>query len=96
MLMIDTPALGKDVAVSPVTSTLHTILNIEVNLRVIETMRNKIEQIVEQACAADTNIFGYDIWTHHLFLRIGNPRIHSGEENPPSCVRPRRFFQKNT
>lgn len=24
----------------------------------IETMRKSIEQIVEQACAADTNIFG--------------------------------------
>ena len=40
----------------------------------IETMRNKIEQIVEQACAADTNIFGYDIWTHHILLVVQNAK----------------------
>ncbi|MCY3552485.1 MAG: hypothetical protein OXU23_00750 [Candidatus Poribacteria bacterium] len=38
----------------------------------IETIRNKLEQIVEQACAADTNIFGYDIWTHHQIKRAGS------------------------
>ncbi|HMB90783.1 MAG TPA: HD domain-containing protein [Rhodothermales bacterium] len=26
----------------------------------------EIEKIVEDACAADTNIFGYGIWTHHI------------------------------
>ena len=31
----------------------------------IETVKNRVEQIVEQACAADANIFGYDICTHH-------------------------------
>ena len=31
---------------------------------------------------------------YHQSLRIGNPRMHSGEENPPSCVRPKRFFEK--
>jgi hypothetical protein len=29
-------------------------------------MIKKIEEIVEQACAQDTNIFGYGIWTHHI------------------------------
>lgn len=40
----------------------------------IETMRKSIEQIVEQACAADTNIFGYDIWTHHILKAIENTK----------------------
>ena len=40
----------------------------------IETTRNEIEQIVEQACAADTNIFGYDIWTHHILQVIQNAK----------------------
>ena len=40
----------------------------------IETMRDSIEQIVEQACAADTNIFGYDIWTHHILPVIQNAK----------------------
>ena len=38
----------------------------------IETVKDSIEQIVEQACAADTNIFGYDIWTHHILPVIQN------------------------
>ena len=40
----------------------------------IETIKNKIEQIVEQACAADTNIFGYDIWTHHILMVVENTK----------------------
>ena len=40
----------------------------------VETMRDSIEQIVEQACAADTNIFGYDIWTHHILKVIENTK----------------------
>lgn len=40
----------------------------------IETMRDSIEQIVEQACAADTNIFGYDIWTHHILKVVENTK----------------------
>ena len=40
----------------------------------IETMKNRIERIVEQACAADTNIFGYDIWTHHILPVIQNAK----------------------
>ena len=39
-----------------------------------ETMRDSIEQIVEQACAADTNIFGYDIWTHHILKVVENAK----------------------
>lgn len=51
----------------------------------IETMKNRIEQIVEQACAADTNIFGYDIWTHHIRPVIQNakqlaPRFNADPE----------------
>ena len=37
-------------------------------------MRNEIENIVEQACAADTNIFGYDIWTHHILKVVENTK----------------------
>ena len=40
----------------------------------IETMKNKIERIVEQACAADTNIFGYGIWTHHILKVVQNAK----------------------
>ena len=40
----------------------------------IETIRNRIGEIVEQACAADTNIFGYDIWTHHILPVIQNAK----------------------
>ena len=31
-----------------------------------KVMTEAIEQIVEAACAAETNIFGYSIWTHHI------------------------------
>lgn len=40
----------------------------------IETLKNRLEQIVEQACAADTNIFGYDIWTHHILSVVQNAK----------------------
>ena len=40
----------------------------------IETVKNRIGEIVEQACAADTNIFGYDIWTHHILPVIQNAK----------------------
>ena len=40
----------------------------------IETLKNEIERIVEQACAADTNIFGYDIWTHHILKVVQNAK----------------------
>ena len=51
----------------------------------IETMKGRIEEIVEQACAADTNIFGYDIWTHHILPVIHNvkqlaPRFNADPE----------------
>ena len=51
----------------------------------IENMKNKIEHIVEQACAADTNIFGYDIWTHHILQVVQNgkqlaPRFNADPE----------------
>lgn len=29
-------------------------------------MIREIERIVEEACAKETNIFGYGIWTHHI------------------------------
>ena len=38
----------------------------------IATVKNRIERIVEQACAADTNTFGYDIWTHHILKVVQN------------------------
>ena len=40
----------------------------------IETIKREIERIVEQACAADTNIFGYDIWTHHILPVVQNAK----------------------
>ena len=40
----------------------------------IENMKKEIEHIVEQACAADTNIFGYDIWTHHILKVVQNAK----------------------
>ena len=40
----------------------------------IKTIKNRLEQIVEQACAADTNIFGYDIWTHHILKVVENTK----------------------
>ena len=40
----------------------------------VETLKKEIERIVEQACAADTNIFGYDIWTHHILPVIQNAK----------------------
>ena len=40
----------------------------------IETIKNRVEQFVEQACAADTNIFGYDIWTHHILPVVQNAK----------------------
>ena len=40
----------------------------------IETIKNGIEEVVEQACAADTNIFGYDIWTHHILPVVQNAK----------------------
>ena len=51
----------------------------------IETIRNRLEQIVEQACAVDTNIFGYDIWTHHILPVVQNakqlaPRFNADPE----------------
>jgi uncharacterized protein len=35
----------------------------------------EIETIVEQACAADTNIFGYGIWTHHITRVAENAKV---------------------
>lgn len=29
-------------------------------------MIGKIERIVEGACAKETDIFGYGVWTHHI------------------------------
>lgn len=31
----------------------------------------EIEKIVEEACRAETNVFGYDIWAHHI-LQVVN------------------------
>ena len=35
---------------------------------------HEIERIVETACATDTNIFGYSIWTHHITQVVVNAR----------------------
>lgn len=46
---------------------------------------HEIEQIVEAACASDSNIFGYGIWTHHITQVAGNarrlaPQFHADPE----------------
>jgi len=35
----------------------------------------EIETIVEKACAAETNIFGYGIWTHHITRVVENAKV---------------------
>lgn len=35
----------------------------------------QIETIVEAACAAESNVFGYNIWTHHITLVAKNGRM---------------------
>jgi uncharacterized protein len=35
---------------------------------------HEIERIVETACASDSNIFGYSIWTHHITQVVVNAR----------------------
>jgi uncharacterized protein len=37
-------------------------------------MIGEIERIVEEACARETNIFGYGIWTHHITLVAQNTK----------------------
>lgn len=37
-------------------------------------MINEIEKIVQEACAQDTNIFGYSIWTHHITQVVKNAK----------------------
>jgi uncharacterized protein len=37
-------------------------------------MIGEIADTVEQACAAETNVFGYGIWTHHITLVAENGR----------------------
>jgi uncharacterized protein len=38
------------------------------------TTIDEISKIVEAACAAETNSFGYDIWTHHITRVVENGR----------------------
>lgn len=35
-------------------------------------MIEEIERVVREACAKDTNIFGYGIWTHHITQVVKN------------------------
>ena len=62
----------------------------------IETMRNKIEQIVEQACAADTNIFGYDIWTHHILPVVQNAKQLASRFDKAKLQRSWQKLRKDT
>lgn len=41
-------------------------------------MIEEIERIVEEACAKDTNIFGYGIWTHHIVQVVENGKRLAG------------------
>jgi uncharacterized protein len=49
------------------------------------TLITDIETIVEEACAAESNVFGYGIWTHHITQVVRNahklaPRFDADEE----------------
>ena len=37
-------------------------------------MIGEIENLVEEACAKETNVFGYGIWTHHITKVAENGR----------------------
>lgn len=37
-------------------------------------MMREIERIVREACARETNIFGYGIWTHHITQVVKNAK----------------------
>jgi len=51
-----------------------------------ETLIRRLDGTIEVPGTLNKAV--YDL---HQKLRIGNPRIHSGVSNPPSCVRPKRF-----
>lgn len=36
-----------------------------------------IANIVEKQCKKDTNIFGYEIWTHHITTVVKDARLFS-------------------
>lgn len=40
----------------------------------MSTPLSNLEPVVEEACAADSNAFGYGIWTHHITQVIENSR----------------------
>lgn len=40
-----------------------------------QMITKKIEQIVEEQCKADTNVFGYGIWTHHIVIVVKYARM---------------------
>ena len=40
----------------------------------LSALIHEIENIVRQACASETNIFGYGIWTHHIKFVARNGR----------------------
>jgi len=44
----------------------------------------KVEQIVEDACKRDTNVFGYGIWVHHILhvVRIGKKLAERFDADP--------------
>ncbi len=51
----------------------------------MNTIIHELEKVVEAACARETNIFGYSIWTHHIkqVARIGRriaPQFHADAE----------------
>lgn len=41
-------------------------------------MIEEIARIVERACAQETNIFGYGIWTHHITEVVKNSKLLCG------------------
>jgi uncharacterized protein len=38
------------------------------------TLITDLEETVEEACAAESNVFGYGIWTHHITQVVANAR----------------------
>ena len=50
-------------------------INKELEIKNFEDIISKISKLVEQACKAKTNIFGYGIWSHHIVLVVKFSKI---------------------
>jgi len=50
----------------------------------VKLVIKEIEKIVEEACKAETNVFGYGIWTHHItqVVKIGKKLAEQFNADP--------------